>query len=170
MTGVQTCALPICLFVVTGPTGTGKTTVFDAMVFALFGTMPGARQGINDHRSHFAAPDIETSVTLEFEVDGTRYVVTRSPRQERPKQRGAGTTETPAKATLVRLTATGTESVATQAKACTEACVTLVGLDATRFQRVVLLPQGEFTKFLIATDEDRETLLRQLFEIGRAHV
>ncbi|MFZ9628906.1 MAG: AAA family ATPase [Ilumatobacteraceae bacterium] len=151
------------LFVVTGPTGTGKTTVFDAMVYALFGTMPGARQGISDLRSHFAAPDVETSVTLEFEVDGTRYVVTRSPRQERPKQRGAGFTEVAPKATLVRTTATGTESVATQTKSCTEACVELVGLDATRFQRVVLLPQGKFTEFLIATDDDRESLLRQLF-------
>ncbi len=150
------------LFVVTGPTGTGKTTVFDAMVYALFGTLPGGRAA-DDPRSHFAAAGAETYVLLDFEVDGVRYRVHRTPRQERPRQRGQGTTVQNPNASVVKVLGDATEAVETQATRCTRKCEELVGLDAKQFQRVVLLPQGKFTDFLIATDENREQLLRQLF-------
>jgi DNA repair protein SbcC/Rad50 len=150
------------LFVVTGPTGTGKTTVFDAMVYALFGTLPGGRSS-DDPRSHFAAAGVDTYVQLDFEVDGSRYRVRRTPRQERPKQRGEGVTVQNPTASVVKVVGDATEAVETQATKCTRKCEELVGLDARQFQRVVLLPQGKFTDFLIATDENREQLLRQLF-------
>ncbi|MEN9646960.1 MAG: hypothetical protein RL238_3629 [Actinomycetota bacterium] len=150
------------LFVVTGPTGAGKTTVFDAMVYALFGTLPGGRAG-DEPRSHFAEPGVDTFVQLDFEAEGQRYRVRRTPRQERPKQRGEGVTVQSPTATVVRLVGDATEPVETQATKCTRKCEELVGLDARQFQRVVLLPQGKFTDFLIATDENREQLLRQLF-------
>ena len=151
------------LYVVAGPTGTGKTTVFDAMVYALYGAMPGQRSSDGDPRSHHAAADVETYVTLEFEADGSRYRVHRTAKWDRPKKRGEGTTTQNPKALLGKIVGAGTEPLATQITACTKECEHLVGLDSRQFQRVVLLPQGKFTQFLIATDEERETLLRQLF-------
>ena len=150
------------LFVVTGPTGTGKTTVFDAMVYALFGTLPGGRSS-DDPRSHFADAGVDTYVQLDFEADGAQYRVRRAPRQERPKQRGDGVTVQNPTASVVRVVGDATEAVETQATKCTRKCEELVGLDGKQFQRVVLLPQGKFTDFLISTDENREQLLRQLF-------
>ena len=88
------------LFVVTGPTGSGKTTIFDAMVFALYGKLPGSRDA-SDVRSHHAAVDARTQVTFDFEVDGVAYRVTRNPAYERPKQRGTGVTNEAANASLV---------------------------------------------------------------------
>ena len=151
------------LFVVTGPTGTGKTTVFDALVYALYGQMPGGRSSAGEPRSHHADADVETYVELTFEAEGKRYKIHRKPAQERAKTRGSGLTKQLADATLVEVVGSGTNSLATKTTACTAKCTELVGLDATQFQRVVLLPQGKFTDFLIATDNDREALLRQLF-------
>ena len=155
------------LFVVTGPTGTGKTTVFDAMVYALYGVLPGGRSSDGDPRSHHAAAEVETYVTLDFEVDGLCYRVHRTPKWDRPKKTGTGTTLQQPTALVITLTGdasgSSTEALATQANNTTKKCEQLVGLDAKQFQRVVLLPQGKFTDFLIATDENREQLLRQLF-------
>ncbi|MFM8236754.1 MAG: AAA family ATPase, partial [Actinomycetota bacterium] len=149
------------LFVVTGPTGTGKTTIFDAMVFALYGVLPGSRQA-GDVRSHHAGPETKTEVTFDFDIDGTAYRVTRNPEYERPKLRGSGTTSEGASATLVKRDATSTV-VATGARPCQKACEKLIGIGAEQFQRVVLLPQGEFDRFLTASEDEREKLLRRLF-------
>ena len=151
------------LFVVAGPTGSGKTTVFDAMVYALYGVLPGQRVSAGEPRSHHAAADVETVVTLDFEVEGIAYRVRRQPEWERPKKRGGGTTKQASTATLERVVGGVPESLATQFNACSKQCASLVGLDPVQFQRVVLLPQGKFTEFLISTDDDREKLLRQLF-------
>ena len=154
------------LFVVTGPTGAGKTTVFDAMVFALYGSLPGARGSgtkVGDCRSHFADPMVETFVLLEFEVDGIRYRVRRTPAQTRPKQRGKGLTTSQATATVVRLDPSGETPLASAPSEAEKVCTDLLGIDAGQFQRVVLLPQGKFTEFLISADVDREKLLRPLF-------
>ena len=152
---------PKGLFVVTGPTGTGKTTIFDAMVFALYGVLPGSRQA-GDVRSHHAGPETKTEVTFDFDIDGTSYRVTRNPEFERRKLRGSGTTSEAASATLVKLDAKSTV-VATGARPCQKACEELIGIGAEQFQRVVLLPQGEFDRFLTATEDEREKLLRRLF-------
>ena len=151
------------LFVVTGPTGTGKTTVFDAMVYALYGVLPGARPSNDSPRSHHAAADVETYATLVFEADGVRYSVHRTPKWDKPKKNGTGTTPDGPTALVSKLVGAGTEALATGSENVKKKCIELVGLDGTQFQRVVLLPQGKFTDFLIATDENREELLRQLF-------
>ena len=152
------------LFAVTGPTGSGKTMIFDAMAWALYGVLPGQRQGDGDARSHHASSDVDTSVTLDFEVNGILYRIHRQPAWQRPKKRGEGTTLQPATATLVKVDGGGaTHPEATSPKDCSQRCRDLVGLEPLEFQRVVLLPQGEFNRFLLSTDEDRERLLRNLF-------
>ena len=153
------------LFVVSGPTGTGKTTIFDAIVFALYGVLPGQRSAEGECRSHHAQPEVETFVELTFDVDGVRHMARRTPTQERPRKVGkGGAVVQAATATLVRIRPDGTtESLATRPTDCRNVCQDLVGLDARQFQRVVLLPQGQFTDFLLASDEEREKLLRQLF-------
>lgn len=147
------------LFVVSGDTGTGKTTIFDAMCWALYGTMP-----LKDNvRSDHVGDTVPTSVEFTFECDGDRYHVTRRPEQRVHKKRGVGYKLEGATASLVRLDGDVTTAVASKVTDVTRECETLVGLDANQFQRVVLLPQGEFSRFLIAKQVDREALLSALF-------
>jgi exonuclease SbcC len=151
------------LFVVTGPTGAGKTTLFDAMAFALYGELPGGRP-LGEVRSHHADPADRCEVELTFAIEGTSYRVRRTPEQERPKRRGTGTTVEAATAELHRLDPDGTEQpVASGTRPVTEACAALVGLDAGQFERVVLLPQGKFQAFLLAGTKERRPLLQKLF-------
>jgi len=153
------------LFLVTGPTGTGKSTVFDAMVFALYGDLPGARAEGGEARSHYVGPEVDTFVEFEFETEGQRYRIRRTPLWFKPpKKDGGNPIKQTSKATLARLVGGGTEPVADQPNNVTDACKALVGLESKQFQRVVLLPQGEFTKFLLAKDADRQLLLRELFD------
>ena len=153
------------LFLVTGPTGTGKSTVFDAMVFALYGDLPGARAEGGEARSHYVGPEVDTFVEFEFETEGQRYRIRRTPLWFKPpKKDGGNPIKQTSKATLARLVGGGTEPVADQPNNVTDACKALVGLESKQFQRVVLLPQGEFTKFLLAKDADRQVLLRELFD------
>ena len=149
------------LFVVTGDTGTGKTTIFDAMSYALFGQMP-SKDG-NDIRSHHADPSTETWARFTFEIDGTRYEADRSPAYDRPKSRGAGFTTQQAKASLNRIDASGTTNLTTKSREMDRIVADLVGLDDAQFRRVMLLPQGEVARFLLDNSKDREELLSQLF-------
>lgn len=172
-----TALSPLGLFVVTGPTGSGKTTVFDAMAYALYGEVPGVRDP-GDVRSHHAAPEVLCSVTFRFEVDGVTYRVERMPEQLRAAKRGgADLVKKPASAVLVResddvtlATKAGTASKelkATDSGKVADACVRLVGLTSEQFERVVLLPQGRFQQFLLADTKERQPLLRQLFGTAR---
>jgi len=149
------------LFVVAGPTGSGKTTLFDAIAWALYGSLPGGRP--DDVRSHHADAGVVTEVELVFEVDGRCFRVLRSPRQERPRRRGAGSAVTPPTAVLSEVTGAGDRPMTSARREVAERCTELVGLTAEQFQRVVLLPQGRFERFLLATTDERRTLLQQLF-------
>ncbi|MCC5954413.1 MAG: SMC family ATPase [Acidimicrobiia bacterium] len=149
------------LFVVSGDTGTGKTTIFDAMCWALFGTMPG--KDAKEVRSHHVADEVRTEVQFTFECGGERYVVTRNPEQLRPAKTGSRLVKEPTSATLVRVTDGRTEAIATKTADVAKQCTELIGLGAEQFQRVVLLPQGEFSRFLLASTTEREPLLSQLF-------
>ena len=121
------------LFVVAGPTGAGKTSVFDAMVYALFGVLPGARSSEGRERSDFAEPTTETFVEFEFQVQGGRYRVRRTPAQLRPKHRGGGFTTQQTQATLVRCIDDATEGGKSGAKQVSIACEDLIGLGADEF-------------------------------------
>lgn len=149
------------LFVVSGDTGTGKTTIFDAMCWALYGEMP---QKESDYvRSHHVADDVRTEVEFIFECGGDRYVVTRNPRQSRPRRRGHGSTIDDPKVMLSRITPSSTELITTKVNDSKSIISSLVGLDSEQFKRVVLLPQGEFSRFLLAKSDERENLLNKLF-------
>jgi exonuclease SbcC len=150
------------LFTVTGPTGAGKSTIFDAMTFALYGDVAGDRQA-RDMRSHHAAAGTLTEVTFEFEVDGTRYRVHRTPSQDRPRKSGSGTTPHNTTAEFERFESGAWVTEVAQAGSVTKRCIELLGLTAPQFQQVVLLPQGKFSEFLLAKTSDRQEVLRQLF-------
>jgi exonuclease SbcC len=98
------------LFLLEGPTGAGKTTVLDAITFALYGGLAGEDAGEDRLHSHFASPDVEPSVTLEFSLRGTRYRITRVPEHLRPKKRGEGFTTEASRVHLQRMTAGGWSS------------------------------------------------------------
>ncbi|HUS62827.1 MAG TPA: SMC family ATPase [Acidimicrobiales bacterium] len=152
------------LFHIGGPTGAGKTTLIDAMCFALYGRVPGAREA--DHlATHHASAQPE--VTLEFSAGGHDWRVTRTPRRERAKRRGTGTTVEPSRATLLRRSETMWKPIATGPSEVDREIKGLLGLDAVQFQQVVVLPQGEFEKVLRADAVERERLLSSLFATAR---
>lgn len=153
------------LFLLHGHTGAGKTTVLDAVAFALYGTVPGARREgrrlLSDHAAVGAVPQ----VTLEATLGGRRIRITRSPEFQRPKLRSSGTTRQHAKATLTWLDGRGQNL--TRLNEIGDAVNALLGMSADQFFQVVLLPQGEFARFLRADSDERGVLLERLFDTGR---
>lgn len=151
------------LFVVSGPTGSGKTSIFDAICFALYGSLSGVRVAHSDVRSDYADPDAECQIWFTFEAKGDVWRVWRRPQQTRRKRRGDGSTERPADALLERWNGSDWEPAAAKIRDVTKACLDLVGLSLEQFQRVVLLPQGKFQEVLNAKTDERSALLRTLF-------
>jgi len=156
------------LFLLNGPTGAGKTSVLDAICFALYGSVPGARQDGKRLRSDHAEPGQEPAVTCEFSAQGRRFEVTRSPAWEKPSARGKnGFTVQQAK-TLLRERVDGAwvEKSARNDEAGAE-IMALLGMDREQFTRVVMLPQGDFAAFLRSKASDRLDLLQKLFGTQR---
>jgi DNA repair protein SbcC/Rad50 len=151
------------LFLLEGPTGAGKSTVLDAVTFALYGGLAGEDSADDRLRSHFAAPDARTEAELEWSLRGVRYRVTRSPEYRRPKKRGDGLTTEAAHVHLQRHDGTGWVSVSANKAEAGEVISDLLGLTRTQFTQVMLLPQGEFARFLRSSDDDRRRLLTKLF-------
>ena len=151
------------LFLIHGPTGAGKTYLLDALCFALYGEVSGERS-LKGLRSDHAAATAVPRVALEFSAAGGRWRVERSPACTLPKSRGSGTTSRGARATLQRLGAAGAEAVARAPAEVTREITELVGLDGARFRQVILLPQGRFAEVLRARTEEREGLLKTLFD------
>ena len=152
------------LYLVTGDTGAGKTTLFDAITYALYDhSSGGVREGAM-LRSKYADPATPTFVELEFEVRGQRYTVRRNPEYPRPKARGEGFTTEKADATLTF--ADGRPPV-TRAKEVTAAVIELIGLDYNQFSQIAMIAQGQFTRLLNATTEERSRIFRKLFRTQR---
>ena len=152
------------LYLVTGDTGAGKTTLFDAITYALYDhSSGGVREGAM-LRSKYADPKTPTFVELEFEVGGKRYTVRRNPEYLRPKTRGEGFTTEKADATLTY--GDGRPPV-TRAKEVTAAVIDVIGLDYNQFSQIVLIAQGQFTRLLNASTEERIKIFRTLFRTQR---
>ncbi|KOV75304.1 exonuclease [Streptomyces sp. NRRL WC-3723] len=159
------------LFLLHGPTGAGKTSVLDAVCYALYGSVPGARQsgqGMN-LRSDHARPGTRTEVRLELTVAGRRLEITRQPPWERPKLRGTGTTVDKAQTWLREYdgTAGAWKDRSRSHQEIGEEITQLLGMSREQFCQVVLLPQGDFARFLRADAEARGRLLGRLFDTQR---
>lgn len=154
------------LFLLTGPTGGGKSSLLDAVCFALYGTVPGPR-GTKTLRSQHASVDARPEVILDFTVRHRRFTVRRSPEWTRPKRRGDGLLTEKSSASILETT-DGTEHLLSSRAAEVGLLVTdLMGMSASQFAQVALLPQGQFQTFLQATSQDRHAVLQQLFRTDR---
>ncbi|MFI8343806.1 AAA family ATPase [Streptomyces sp. NPDC085639] len=156
------------IFLLHGPTGAGKTSVLDAVCYALYGSVPGPRQAPGTTlRSDHAAAHTPTEVTLELTAGGRRLEITRRPEQERPKKRGTGTTKDKAQSWLREHTGEGWEPLSRSHQEIGEEIEQLLGMSREQFCQVVLLPQGEFARFLRADEAARGRLLGRLFDTRR---
>jgi len=157
-------------FLIHGPTGGGKTTILDAMCYALYGDTSGKERDGEQMRSQLAKPDVPTAVTFDFSIGDKQFRVTRKPRQERPRKRGDGTTTDIPFAELWDRTGVSEDSegtlLATQPTKVTEHVALLLGFRSEQFRQVIMLPQGKFRELLLASSDQREDILQTLFRTG----
>ncbi|MGW9636529.1 AAA family ATPase [Nocardiopsis alba] len=151
------------LFLIHGPTGAGKTSVLDAVCFALYGGVPGARNKDRSPKSDHSPPGLEPEVTLEFTVRGRRIRIIRKPRWERPKKRGVGTVSQNQKVVVSELVGGSWQGVTTRPDEAGQFVGDLLGLTLTQFCQIVMLPQGDFAQFLRARSDDRRKSLERIF-------
>ena len=148
------------LYLITGDTGSGKTTIFDAITYALYGNVNGHNRNISMIRSTFATPDIPTEVELTFEYRGKPYLVKRNPEYERRSKRGDSVTKQLADATLFMPDGT----IVTGQGKVTNAIKELLGIDAEQFSQIVMIAQGDFQKLLMEDTETRQDIFRKIFK------
>src|SRR5580704_9417159 len=155
------------LFLLHGETGAGKTTLLDAIGFALYGRVPGERGKTRRLRSDHAPADLRTEVVFETTIGSRHLRVTRSPQQTRPKRHGDGVTSEPARILLEEEDGGAWHAVSTRANEADREIADALGMSAEQFYQVVLLPQGQFARFLHADADERRTLLQRLFRTDR---
>ena len=147
------------LYLITGDTGAGKTTIFDAITFALYGEASGDNRNADMFRSKYADPDTPTEVELTFEYNGKEYYVKRNPAYLRPKKKGGGFTSKPADAELHYPDG----RVVAKLKDVNNAIVEIMGIDRNQFTRIAMIAQGDFLKLLLASTDDRKKIFQKLF-------
>ncbi|MEF2485115.1 SMC family ATPase [Vibrio mimicus] len=152
------------LFLINGPTGAGKSSILDAICYALYGETTGSERTGDQMRCDFADSECLTEVSFEFELAGEHYQITRQPDQEIPKKRGEGMTKKAHSATLVALKQGDNELIANRPNPVAKAVVELIGLDVKQFRQVMVLPQGKFRELLTANSKEREQIFGQLFQ------
>ena len=148
------------LYLITGDTGAGKTTIFDAIAFALFGKPSGDGRESSMLRSKFAAPETPTKVELTFSNGGKTYKIKRNPEYERPKSRGTGTTKEQPRVELVLPDG----KVLTRHADVEEKIRDILGVDRDQFCQIAMLAQGEFRKLLLAETKERASIFRSIFK------
>ena len=151
------------MFLISGPTGAGKTSILDAMVYALYGEPSGEVRKTDAIRSDFAEPQRMTRVDFSFAIGEAQYRVERLPKQWVAKKRGTGMREQNASATVYEMKDGEWKVIATSAAAIRDTIQRIIGFRKDQFLQVVLLPQGEFRKLLVASTSEREELLHTLF-------
>jgi len=153
------------LFLINGPTGSGKTTILDGICYALYGETTGNEREGRDMRCDYAEADTLTEIELIFELSGKTYRVQRMPEQQRPKSRGDGFTTQKAEAKIWRIEDDSEALLASQKIAdVNQEIIQLTGLSAQQFRQVMVLPQGKFRELLLAPSEEREKIFKQLFQ------
>ncbi|MBZ4487697.1 SMC family ATPase [Microbacterium sp. cx-55] len=155
------------IFLISGRTGAGKSSVLDGVCFALYGNVPRYDGPDRRLRSDHCRPDDPTEVRLEFTVGGSRWRVIRAPEYSRPKLRGDGETRESARAELFELTDGGWVGRAGKPRDVAEVLDGVLGLNLQQFQQVILLAQNKFSRFLLAKNDERQALLRTLFGTRR---
>lgn len=155
------------LFLLTGATGAGKSSILDAVCFALYGDVPGDRGAAKRLRCDQAAEGVAPRVRLEATLSGRRFRIERSPAWERPKKRGSGTTVEPAHVVVSEFEHGGWRPLSTRLDESGHLITRLVGMNLAQFCQVALLPQGRFQAFLRARSEERHALLQQVFRTTR---
>ncbi len=151
------------IFVVSGKTGAGKTTIFDAISFSLYGEPSGDTREIRSLRSDFADDDTDTFVELDFEIKGEVYKVKRSPLYLKKKKNKEGYTESKASAELFL----PNDKHITKIKDVNDKLIEILGINRQQFKQIVMLAQGEFRKLLLANSSEREDIFRKIFDTYR---
>ena len=153
------------LFLIHGSTGAGKTSILDAMAFALYGSLPGSRTGAvhKSLRSDFAKPATKTYVELEITLGSKRFKVMRTPSYIKAKERGEGTTEVKSELKISELIDGAWKPFSSTGQEASTELIKMIGLDASQFFKLILLPQGDFAQFLKASSKDRQAILEKLF-------
>ena len=150
------------IFVITGPTGAGKTTIFDGICYALYGETSGAKRRGEELRSDFSAKgDLKTEVMFTFSVKDKKYTITRAPKQQKKKKRGEGMTEVPASVELIEHESD--RAPLTKDNEIKQVIQEIIGLNVDQFRKIVMIPQGDFKEFLYANTMNKEELLRKIF-------
>ena len=149
------------IFLITGDTGSGKTTIFDAISFALFGVSSGSRRENSSFRSDFSSDDVDTKVIFEFLHKDIIYKIERTPRYARKKKKGDGYTQVGGDASLIYL-----DQVITGDKNVCDKCIEILGMNSSQFKQIVMIAQGEFLELLLAKPKDRASIFRKIFDTG----
>ena len=153
------------LFLINGPTGAGKSSILDAICFALYGQTTGNEREAAQMRCDHAAAELLTEITLDFHLAEQAYRIRRSPSQDRPKARGEGSTRHQGEAQLWQING-DTERLLEPKKSTevTRQIEELTGLSVDQFRQVMVLPQGKFRDFLMADSSQREAIFSRLFQ------
>ncbi|MEP6856177.1 MAG: SMC family ATPase, partial [Pedococcus sp.] len=155
------------VFLLTGDTGAGKTSVLDAVCFALYGEVPGDRHSARHLRSDHAEPGAEPRVVLRLSIGERTFRFTRSPRWDRPKRRGGGTTPVQAHVVVEEQRQGQWLTLTNRLDEAGQLVTGLLGMTCTQFTQVAMLPQGRFQAFLRATSAERHAVLQRLFRTRR---
>lgn len=154
------------LYLITGDTGAGKTTIFDAITYALFGEASGNNRETSMFRSKYATPDMPTEVELHFTCKNKEYSIKRNPEYERPKSRGEGFTSEKANAEIHFPDG----RVITKLKEVNNAVIDIIGIDRNQFTQIAMIAQGDFLKLLLASTDERKKIFQKLFKTQSYYV
>nr|WP_263327596.1 SMC family ATPase [Neobacillus sp. Marseille-Q6967] len=152
------------MFVISGKTGSGKTTIFDAISYAIYGKASGEDRNGPELRSQFAKDELLTEVSLDFSLRNKVYSITRLPQQPKKKEKGEGFTTFPAKAELYVWDENGEKKlIASKINEVEEKIKEIMLIDSNQFRQILMIPQGEFRKLLTSDSKDKELILQRLF-------